>query len=128
VFLRGDLDLTVELPDGPVELNGRDVTTWNERRFALPGACTLTLPGSRGVEVPELPLGEGVVLLGSLTIGLDSGPAAVTAGPATPAVVVDSAGNADMPQDAAEAEPAAKAAPVQGPVPTQAPVPAQAPA
>jgi len=107
VFLRGDLELTVELPEGPVELNGRDVTTWNERRFALPGQCTLTLPGAGAAEVPGLPLGEGVVLLGSLTIGPDGCPAAVTAGPAAPAVVVDSAGTADIPQGAAEADPAA---------------------
>src|SRR6478752_4122631 len=33
VFLRGDLDLTVQLPGGPVELNGRDVTAWTERRL-----------------------------------------------------------------------------------------------
>lgn len=116
VFLRGDLELTVELPDGPVELNGRDVTTWNERRFALPGQCTLTLPGARATEVPGLPLGEGVVLLGSLTIAPDGGPAAVTAGPAAPAVVVDPAGTADMTQTAAETEPAATFA-----VPAQAP-------
>jgi hypothetical protein len=107
VFLRGDLELTVELPGGPVELNGRDVTTWNERSFAMPGACTLMLPGAATTAAPELPLGEGVVLLGSLMIGMNGGPAALTAAPAAAAVVVDSAGTADMPQSAAEAEPAA---------------------
>lgn len=104
VFLRGDLDLAVELADGKVELDGRDVTTWNERRFALPGACRLTIPaaGSTGsAGQPELPLGEGMVLLQSLALGLrpglaESAPAAVPSA----AVVVDSAGIADV-QDAA---------------------------
>src|SRR6476469_3675359 len=31
VFLRGNLDLRVEQPGGAVDLDGRDVTTWNER-------------------------------------------------------------------------------------------------
>ncbi|WP_104042895.1 FHA domain-containing protein [Arthrobacter sp. ZGTC412] len=72
VFLRGDLDVTVESPEGPVELNGRDVTTWNERRLALPGLCRLTIPAAAGIAsnhgLPELPVGEGVVLLQSLVL------------------------------------------------------------
>lgn len=87
VFLRGDIDLTVEQPGGAMDLDGRDVTTWNERRFVLPGTCRVRIAeggaGSSGhaAEQPELPLGEGVVLLQSLTVGAPSGPAAV-GGPA----------------------------------------------
>ncbi|MEA3551681.1 FHA domain-containing protein [Pseudarthrobacter sp. C1] len=94
VFLRGDLDLAVELPDGRVELDGRDVTTWNERRFALSGACRISIPAGGSGDQPELPLGEGVVLLQSLVLGL--GPARPELAPApAAAVAVDSAGVAD---------------------------------
>lgn len=75
VFLRGDLDLTVQSADGQVDLNGRDVTTWTERRLDAPGTCRLTVPGA-GPAAPAgtpgqrlLPLGEGVVLLQALVIG-----------------------------------------------------------
>ena len=69
VFLRGDLDLTVGLPGGSVDLNGRDVTTWTERHFAAPEWFRLTVPeGGSGTQ--ELPVGEGVVLLQSLTMAL----------------------------------------------------------
>src|SRR6478735_6445138 len=99
VFLRGELDLAVEQPGGPVDLDGRDVTTWTERRFLVAGKCRLTIaggtvatgqgagsPGRPLVDLPlpelpllELPLVEGVVLLRSLTLGAPSGPAAVAA-------------------------------------------------
>ena len=46
VFLRGEIDLTVDLPAGPVELSGRDVTTWTERRFATADGFSLTVPGA----------------------------------------------------------------------------------
>jgi len=69
VFLRGDLDLAVELPAGPVELNGRDVTTWTERRLDTPGWYRLAVAGDTQPG-PGLPLGEGVVLLESLTVAL----------------------------------------------------------
>lgn len=82
VFLRGDLELTVDSPDGPVELDGRDVTTWNERRFAVPGACRLAIAGAGVPGQPVLPLGEGVVLLQALALNAQSGPAAVGAAPA----------------------------------------------
>jgi hypothetical protein len=75
VFLRGELELTVALPDGTVELNGRDVTTWNERRFDMPGQCTLTIPDAASEGHRELPLGEGAVLLQSLTLALATGQA-----------------------------------------------------
>lgn len=105
VFLRGDLDLAVELPDGRVELDGRDVTTWNERRFALPGACRLAIPAAGAPGQQELPLGEGVVLLQSLALVLsprqpELGPSA--AAPAS--VVVDSAGIADVRDAAPDAD------------------------
>ena len=102
VFLRGDLDLAVELPDGRVELDGRDVTTWNERRFALPGGCRITVPGAGSAYPPELPLGEGVVLLQSLALGL--GPAQAQLAPAPAAVAVDSAGVVDISEAAPGAD------------------------
>lgn len=94
VFLRGDVDLTVEQPGGAVDLDGRDVTTWNERKFVMPGTCTLGIAdgGAAGAGVPqhsarpELPLGEGVVLLRSLTFEAPSGQAAVD-GPVNRAAV-----------------------------------------
>ncbi len=79
VFLRGDMDLTVQLAAGPVELNGRDVTTWTERRLDLPEWYRLAVAGDSQAG-PVLPLTEGVVLLQSLTVPL-------TAEPAAPAVV-----------------------------------------
>jgi FHA domain len=101
VFLRGDLDLAVELPDGRVELDGRDVTTWNERRFALPGACRISIPGAGSGNQPELPLREGVVLLQSLALmpGASQPELEPAVAPPVAAVVVDSAGIADV-QDA----------------------------
>ncbi|TLM84843.1 FHA domain-containing protein [Pseudarthrobacter sp. NamE2] len=115
VFLRGDLELTVGLSDGPVELNGRDVTTWNERAFALPDECTLSIPGAGAAVLPELPLAEGVVLLRALTLRPAAGQLAVTAAePAAAAVVVDAEGNANVqqavPVQAAAAEREAPAA------------------
>ncbi|NUP58064.1 MAG: hypothetical protein HOQ06_01120, partial [Pseudarthrobacter sp.] len=83
VFLRGDLELTMDSPDGPVRLDGRDVTTWNERRFAVPGACRLVIEDAGGPGQPELPLGEGAVLLQALALNTHNGPAAV--GPAAAA-------------------------------------------
>ena len=46
VFLRGGIDLTVDLPSGPVELSGREVTTWTERRFAAANGFSLAVPGA----------------------------------------------------------------------------------
>ncbi|MGF9647483.1 hypothetical protein AAIH32_05890 [Pseudarthrobacter oxydans] len=87
VFLRGDLDVTVRSRDGVVELSGRDVTTWTERRLALPGLCQLTIPAAGGTAhdgLPELPLAEGVVLLQSLLLPEEHGThgAAATTGAA----------------------------------------------
>jgi hypothetical protein len=76
VFLRGDLDLIVQLPGGPVELNGRDVTTWTERRFDLPEWYRLTVAGGTQPGT-VLPLTEGVVLLQSLTVAVAGAPAVV---------------------------------------------------
>jgi hypothetical protein len=74
VFLRGDIELTAGLAAGPVELNGSDVTTWTERRLSEPQWYRVTVPGDAPVpgvsaEAAELPLGEGVVLMQSLTVG-----------------------------------------------------------
>ncbi len=79
VFLRGDLDLVVQLPSGSVELNGRDVTTWTERRLGAPEGYVLTVAGD-GQPGNALPLVEGVVLLQSLTVAF-AGPAAEMAAP-----------------------------------------------
>ncbi|MFF1253954.1 FHA domain-containing protein [Pseudarthrobacter sp. NPDC058329] len=76
VFLRGDLDVTVQSSDGAVELNGRDVTTWTERRLNKAGRCRLAISAAAGFisnhGQPEMPIGEGVVLLQSLVLSPDS--------------------------------------------------------
>ncbi|NHW49337.1 FHA domain-containing protein [Paenarthrobacter sp. MSM-2-10-13] len=88
VFLRGDLELVVQLGGGlqlgggEERLTGRDVTTWTERRIADATAYSARI--GDGTAVPagiptaggslpvnssplnSLPLGEGVVLLASL--------------------------------------------------------------
>lgn len=66
VFLRGDLDLTVQLPGGPVELDGRNVTTWTERWLDAPEWFSLTVPGQSSAL--ELPVTEGAVLLKTLRV------------------------------------------------------------
>lgn len=66
VFLRGDLDLTVQLPGGPVELDGRNVSTWTERWLDAPEWFSLTVPGQSSAL--ELPVAEGAVLLKSLRV------------------------------------------------------------
>lgn len=80
VFLRGDIDLTVQLPGGPLELHGRDVTTWAERHLAAPEWYRISV--SEGETAgPALPLQEGVVLLSALTAGLDGTPDGAAARP-----------------------------------------------
>ncbi|MEV4952222.1 FHA domain-containing protein [Paenarthrobacter nitroguajacolicus] len=82
VFLRGDLELVVQMAGGEEHLTGRDVTTWTERRLAdadsysvrignepSPSAGIPTSGGGlplNGSPLNSLPLGEGVVLLASL--------------------------------------------------------------
>jgi hypothetical protein len=90
VFLRGDLELTVQLAGGPVDLNGRDVTTWTERSFAAPEWYRVTAPES-GPAGQELPLGEGVVLLQSLTVALAGTPVAGVHAPAVAQAAVTQA-------------------------------------
>lgn len=121
VFLRGGLDLTVGQPQGPVELDGRDVTTWNERRFALPGPCTLTIPGAGTPGLPELPLGEGVILLQSLSLGLGADQPALVTGTSAAAVALAPDGNAGVRQQVADAP--VPAADVETPVPAADPEP-----
>ncbi|MHC6591129.1 FHA domain-containing protein [Arthrobacter sp. C152] len=101
VFLRGDLELTVDSPDGPVELDGRDVTTWNERRFPAPAACRVAMSGAGAPGQPELPLGEGVVLLQALALADHAGPAAVGAGTAAASAPTASPAPAAPPAPAA---------------------------
>ncbi|MEO5994010.1 MAG: FHA domain-containing protein [Arthrobacter sp.] len=85
LFLRGGIDLTVELPGGPVELSGRDVTTWTERRFETADGFSLRIPGAEAAGAPraaaELPLADGVVLLQGLRMDLRAAalPGALTA-------------------------------------------------
>jgi hypothetical protein len=79
VFLRGDIDLTVQLPSGPVKLDGRNVTTWTERWLDAPESFRVDVPAAAGAhpELPaaalhtaELPVVEGTVLLQSLRVGV----------------------------------------------------------
>ncbi|BCW66303.1 hypothetical protein NicSoilB4_10660 [Arthrobacter sp. NicSoilB4] len=92
VFLRGEIDLTVDLPAGPVELSGRDVTTWTERRLATAGGFSLTVPGAAAAGtsgagsdlLPNLPLADGVVLLQGLRMDF-TGAAGQRDAPAVPA-------------------------------------------
>ena len=91
VFLRGDIELTAQLAAGPVELNGSDVTTWTERRLSAPESYKVSVPGD-AAGAAELPLGEGVVLLQSLTVGHVA--AALPPMPETPANVPDGSGRA----------------------------------
>ena len=98
VFLRGQIDLTMDLPSGPLELSGREVTTWTERRFAAAEGFSLTVPGAdtagNSGAVADLPLSDGVVLLQGLRVDFTG--AAVPAIPSIPtaaatAVVADPA-------------------------------------
>lgn len=87
VFLRGEIDLTVDLPSGPLELSGREVTTWAERRFAVANGFSLSVPaadtaGNSGAAA-DLPLADGVVLLQGLRVDFTG--AAVPAVPSIPA-------------------------------------------
>jgi hypothetical protein len=84
VFLRGDLDLSVALPAGPLKLDGRNVTTWTERWLDSPEWFSLSVPDepgrSGGSGALELPVAEGVVLLQALRVDVaDTGTTAVTA-------------------------------------------------
>ncbi|WP_181038418.1 FHA domain-containing protein [Arthrobacter sp. ZGTC131] len=71
VFLRGDLDLIVQLPGGPVELDGRNVTTWTERWLDSPEWFSLAVPGPSSAL--ELPVTEGAVLLQTLRVDVTGG-------------------------------------------------------
>ncbi|WP_353711686.1 hypothetical protein [Arthrobacter sp. K5] len=88
VFLRGDIDLTVQLPSGPVNLDGRNVTTWTERWLDTPEWFSVAVPeAASGQSVPsgpgsvagkpagalpvaELPVVEGAMLLQSLRVSV----------------------------------------------------------
>lgn len=85
VFLRGDLDLEIDSPDGgegsggdrgPLTLNGRNVSTWAERWIGEPGNFRLTVSGAV-TGAASWPLGEGVVQLGSLDVTVGGSRAAV---------------------------------------------------
>ncbi|MBT2595429.1 FHA domain-containing protein [Arthrobacter sp. ISL-72] len=123
VFLRGDIELTAHLAAGPVELNGSDVTTWTERRLSEPEWYTVSVPagapgGPGTAELPPgagLPLGEGVVLLQSLTVGRATGVLEPM-----PAVLREAAGQEPVQEPVRE--------PDAVPVTEQAPEPATEPA
>ncbi|UKA55763.1 hypothetical protein LFT45_07560 [Arthrobacter sp. FW305-BF8] len=70
VFLRGDIDLTVELPSGPVNLDGRNVTTWTERWLDAPEWFSVSAPAGSASLLSELPVVEGAVLLQSLRVSV----------------------------------------------------------
>ncbi len=103
VFLRGEIDLTVDLPAGPVELSGRDVTTWTERRFAKAAGFSLTVPGAAAAGASaasglllDLPVADGVVLLqgpareaSTVPPGTGAPPPAVPAAATAAAVAAD---------------------------------------
>ncbi|MGJ3192348.1 FHA domain-containing protein [Paenarthrobacter sp. FR1] len=122
VFLRGDLELLVQLPSGTEQITGRDVTTWTERR--LPGVASYSLrigEGSRPLNssasnssprnsptldspsLNSLPLTEGVVLLAALEVGTS-----------------ESVHTVGEPQVHAAAVPAMEGAPVAGEFPAEA--------
>ncbi|MEJ1113525.1 FHA domain-containing protein [Paenarthrobacter sp. CCNWLY172] len=82
VFLRGDLELLVQVESGTEQLTGRDVTTWTERRLAGASSYSLRIGSgsASGMPLNSLPLTEGVVLLSVLEAepgqpGRDVGPA-----------------------------------------------------
>lgn len=103
VFLRGDIDMTVQLPSGPVKLDGRNVTTWTERwldapvwfSVAVPAAASAQSGSSKpgaAAEMPAaalpaaaLPVVEGAVLLRSLRVGVTEPGAAPSFRPETAA-------------------------------------------
>jgi hypothetical protein len=78
VFLRGDIDLTVQLASGPVKLDGRNVTTWTERWLEAPESFSVDVPsaaeahpeGPAAALHTELPVVEGTVLLQSLRVSV----------------------------------------------------------
>ncbi|MBT2548505.1 FHA domain-containing protein [Arthrobacter sp. ISL-65] len=70
VFLRGDIDLTVQLPSGPVNLDGRNVTTWTERWLDAPEWFSVSAPAGAASRLSELPVVEGAVLLQSLRVSV----------------------------------------------------------
>ncbi|MFJ4168955.1 hypothetical protein ACIPY3_05545 [Paenarthrobacter sp. NPDC089714] len=90
VFLRGDLELTVQstgMPSGSggEQVSGRDVTTWTERRFSSADAYSLRIVSSTtaGGSPPlldgsNLPLLEGVVRLSGVDVVLTDGAALET--------------------------------------------------
>ncbi|MEC5180111.1 FHA domain-containing protein [Arthrobacter sp. CG_A4] len=92
VFLRGDIDLRVQMPAGPMELSGRDVTTWTERRFVSAAGYAVGIPGAgadtvvSGGSTLDLPLGDGVVRLQGLRMDV-SGSAASDVAPAPASAV-----------------------------------------
>lgn len=109
VFLRGDLDLEIdgsgdlnalEGRTGPVELNGRNVSTWAERWLAEPGGFRLTTPGAPDASWPIV---EGVVLMGTLSVTVDGEAPRQSAVAATPASAPGAAAAAPEPALAAPA-------------------------
>ncbi|MGO4193574.1 hypothetical protein AB4Y67_18145 [Arthrobacter sp. YAF17] len=99
VFLRGEIDLTVDLPAGQVELSGRDVTTWTERRFSQAAGFSLTVPGAAAAGAADLaldlPVADGVVLLQGLRVNFN-GAARREEAPAVPAAATTAAVAADL--------------------------------
>lgn len=70
-ILRGDLNLVVHSGSHAEEMTGLDVTTWSERSLPLPESLLLTMTQDDDAADVRLflPIGEAVVLLGSLYMG-----------------------------------------------------------
>ncbi|VXB78146.1 conserved hypothetical protein [Arthrobacter sp. 9V] len=103
VFLRGDLELVVQLGGGAQQggseerVSGRDVTTWTERRLADATAYSVRIGDGAAVNssalnsstLNSLPVGEGVVLLSSLDASGGTSGRAESAPVVQPATVSD---------------------------------------
>lgn len=81
VFLRGDIDLTVQLPSGPVTLDGRNVTTWTERWLDAPEWFSVAVAAAAVPTVQALPVVEGAVLLQSLCVSVTGPGSSLTGAP-----------------------------------------------
>lgn len=95
VFLRGEIDLQARQAGRDLEVSGRDVTTWTERRITKPESFSLVIPPETGTTAGEpsnaleLPLGDGVVLLQGLRADLTGAEAEIAADPRDQRVSAD---------------------------------------
>lgn len=80
-ILRGDIDLVAHTENGAELVSGRDVATWSERSLPLPGSLELVCAETAAGEPAQasvhdgrlvLPVGEAVVRMKSLRLGVPS--------------------------------------------------------